>query len=133
MLKNFDAIYSYNAAESYGLAIAHLADRLRGGGLRDAPWPTDDAGLSRAERRELQRLLTDAEHDIGTIDSPAPAGLEHQQAIRAERQRLFARRTDIRAGQKRHAARRGAAAGARQRRAGLARHADQPVTVNSAR
>jgi hypothetical protein len=26
--RNFDALYSYNAAESYGLAIAHLADRL---------------------------------------------------------------------------------------------------------
>ena len=29
--RNFDALYSYNAAESYGLAIAHLSDRLRGG------------------------------------------------------------------------------------------------------
>src|SRR5919199_2273599 len=28
--KNFDALYSYNAAESYGLAIAVLSDRLRG-------------------------------------------------------------------------------------------------------
>src|SRR5690606_37765381 len=26
--KNFDAIYAYNASESYALAIAHLADRL---------------------------------------------------------------------------------------------------------
>ena len=32
VFKNFDAIYSYNAAESYGLAIAHLSDRLRGAG-----------------------------------------------------------------------------------------------------
>jgi lytic murein transglycosylase len=31
VLRNFDAIYSYNAAESYGLAIAHLSDRLRQG------------------------------------------------------------------------------------------------------
>lgn len=30
--RNFDALYSYNAAESYALAIAHLSDRLRGGG-----------------------------------------------------------------------------------------------------
>jgi lytic murein transglycosylase len=29
--RNFDALFSYNAAESYALAIAHLADRLRGG------------------------------------------------------------------------------------------------------
>ena len=32
MTRNFDALYSYNAAESYALAIAHLSDRLRGGG-----------------------------------------------------------------------------------------------------
>src|SRR5690606_17713892 len=30
VFRNFDAIYSYNAAESYALAIAHLSDRLRG-------------------------------------------------------------------------------------------------------
>src|SRR3546814_5207069 len=55
--RNFDAVYSYNAAESYALAIAHLSDRLRGAGPFVRAWPTDDAGLSRAERRELQSLL----------------------------------------------------------------------------
>ena len=52
------SIYSYNAAESYTLAIAVLADRLAGGPGIVTPWPTDDPGLSRAERRELQALLT---------------------------------------------------------------------------
>ena len=66
--RNFDALYSYNAAESYALAIAHLADRLRGGVAFVAPWPTDDAGLSRAERRELQTLLLARGHDIGEPD-----------------------------------------------------------------
>ena len=63
--KNFDAIYAYNAAESYALAIAHLSDRLRGGGPFVTPWPTDDRGLSRAERRELQALLLKRGYDIG--------------------------------------------------------------------
>ena len=54
--KNFDAIYAYNAAESYALAIAHLSDRLRGAGPFATPWPTNDRGLSRAERREVQAL-----------------------------------------------------------------------------
>ena len=31
LLKNFDVLMSYNPAESYALAIAHLADRIRGG------------------------------------------------------------------------------------------------------
>ena len=66
--RNFDALYAYNAAESYALAIAHLADRLRGGEPFVAPWPTDDAGLSRAERRELQTLLLARGHDIGEPD-----------------------------------------------------------------
>jgi lytic murein transglycosylase len=66
--KNFDALFSYNAAESYALAIAHLADRLRGGGPFVTPWPTDDPGLSRAERRELQELLIARGYDIGEVD-----------------------------------------------------------------
>ena len=66
--RNFDALYSYNAAESYGLAIAVLSDRLRGApGIRTA-WPTDDPPLSRAERREMQRLLAARGYDVGEPD-----------------------------------------------------------------
>ena len=66
--RNFDALYSYNAAESYGLAIAILSERLRGNpGIRTA-WPTDDPPLSRAERRELQRLLASRGYDVGEPD-----------------------------------------------------------------
>ena len=86
VFKNFDAIYSYNAAESYGLAIAHLADRLRGAGPFTTPWPTDDAGLSRAERRELQGLLVLRGHDIGAIDGAL--GEKSRAAIRIEQARL---------------------------------------------
>lgn len=86
VFRNFDAIYSYNAAESYGLAIAHLSDRLRGGGPFVTPWPTDDPGLSRAERRELQGLLILRGHDIGEVDGML--GERSRVAIRAEQQRL---------------------------------------------
>ncbi len=65
---NFDVIYSYNAAESYTLAIAILAQRLAGGPGVVTPWPTDDPGLSRAERRELQRLLIKRGYDVGEPD-----------------------------------------------------------------
>jgi lytic murein transglycosylase len=77
--RNFDAIYAYNAAESYALAIAHLSDRLRGGGPFVTPWPTDDRGLSRAERRELQALLLRRGYDIGTPDGAI--GTKTKQAI----------------------------------------------------
>ncbi|WP_084383074.1 lytic murein transglycosylase [Hydrogenophaga flava] len=86
VFKNFDAIYSYNAAESYGLAIAHLSDRLRGAGPFTTPWPTDDPGLSRAERRELQVLLLLAGHEVGLVDGML--GDKSRSAIRAEQERL---------------------------------------------
>lgn len=97
VFRNFDAIYSYNAAESYGLAIAHLSDRLRGAGPFATPWPTDDPGLSRAERRELQGLLIMRGHDIGAVDGML--GERSRDAIRVEQQRL-GQETNGRAGQK---------------------------------
>lgn len=68
VLRNFDALHAYNAAESYALALAHLSDRLRGAPPLATPWPTDDPGLSRAERREVQRLLSERGYDVGQID-----------------------------------------------------------------
>lgn len=68
VFKNFDAIYAYNAAESYALAVAHLADRLRGAAPFSVAWPTDDRGLSRAERREVQELLIKLGYPIAAPD-----------------------------------------------------------------
>ncbi|WP_151837434.1 lytic murein transglycosylase [Acinetobacter ursingii] len=86
VFKNFDAIYSYNAAESYGLAIAHLSDRLKGAGPFVSSWPTDDLGTSRAERREIQRYLVSRGYDIGEVDGLI--GDKSRQAIRQEQTRL---------------------------------------------
>ena len=97
VMRNFDALYSYNAAESYGLAIAHLSDRLRGGAPFATPWPTDDPGISRAERRELQTLLIQRGHDIGAVDGML--GDKSRTAIRAEQERL-GQEASGRAGQK---------------------------------
>ena len=98
VLRNYDAIYSYNAAESYALAIATLADRLRGGAGIATPWPTDDPGLSRAQRRELQALLLARGHDIGAADGMV--GSATRKAIAAEQQRLGQQPADGRAGQR---------------------------------
>lgn len=86
VFKNFDAIYAYNAAESYALAIAHLSDRLRGHGGFKTAWPTNDAGTSRAERREIQTFLLMRGHDIGVVDGLI--GEKTRQAIRLEQTRL---------------------------------------------
>ncbi|WP_282810667.1 lytic murein transglycosylase [Thauera humireducens] len=95
--RNFDALYSYNAAESYALAIAHLSDRLRGGGAFATAWPTDDPGLSRAERRELQTLLIARGHDIGEADGMI--GSRTREALKAVQAELGLE-PDGRAGQK---------------------------------
>jgi len=97
VFRNFDAIYGYNAAESYALAIAHLADRLRGGSPFKTAWPTDDPGLSRAERRELQTLLLQRGHAVGEPDGVI--GTASRAAIKAEQQKLGIT-ADGRAGQK---------------------------------
>jgi lytic murein transglycosylase len=68
VLDNFQALYSYNASESYALAIAHLADRLHGRGAFKASWPTDDPVLTRSQRIELQNSLAALGYDVGEAD-----------------------------------------------------------------
>ncbi len=65
---NFNALYSYNAAVSYALAISHLSDRLKGRGEISTPWPTEDPGLSRAQRLDLQKRLLRHGYKIGKAD-----------------------------------------------------------------
>ena len=106
--RNFDALYSYNASENYGLAIAQLSNLVAApAGTPVAfaqPWPTDDPGLSRAQNRELQTLLLARGHDIGAADGMI--GARTREAIKAEQQKL-GMKTDGRAGQKLLAALRG--------------------------
>ncbi len=98
VFRNFDAIYSYNAAESYALAIATLSDRLRGAPALVTPWPTDDPGLGRAERKQLQQLLLARDHAIGEADGMI--GTLTRRAIVAEQVRLGLQPQDGRAGRK---------------------------------
>jgi lytic murein transglycosylase len=65
---NFNALYTYNAAESYTLAIAHLSDRMRGGAAFHTPWPMDDPVLGRSQRIELQQSLAAMGYDVGEAD-----------------------------------------------------------------
>ena len=83
---NFHALYRYNAAESYALALGLLSDALANRPPQQVAWPTDDPGLSRAQRRELQTLLTLNGHDIGAIDGAL--GPRSRAAIKTEQQRL---------------------------------------------
>ena len=85
--RNFDVIYSYNASGSYALAISLLADRLRGGPPLATPWPTNDPGLSRAGRREVQTLLIRHGYDLdGKVDGVL--GKKTREAIAAFQSRV---------------------------------------------
>lgn len=70
--KNFDTFYSYNASENYALAIAHLSEMIRQNRTQNVgfttPWPTDDAGISRREAREIQQALINRGYNIGAVD-----------------------------------------------------------------
>lgn len=68
LLPNFDVIKRYNNSDSYALAVGHLADRIIGGGDFATPWPAGDYALSKAQRTELQSLLSRAGYDVGTPD-----------------------------------------------------------------
>lgn len=96
--QNFDAFYAYNAAESYALAIGLLSDRLKGKPGLQTPWPTDDPGLTRAERREVQALLEQRGYDVGGKHDGV-MGTKTREAIRAYKSSIGFK-ADTRAGQK---------------------------------
>jgi membrane-bound lytic murein transglycosylase B len=74
LLPNFRAIKHYNNANSYALAVGHLADRLRGGGDFAQAWPDRQAPLSDDMAQRLQLALTMAGYYDGPIDGNLGSG-----------------------------------------------------------
>lgn len=69
--KNFDAFFAYNNSENYALAIGHLSDLIAKKQTKTdfaTAWPTDDAGISRRQAREIQQALLNAGYAIGNVD-----------------------------------------------------------------
>ena len=81
IFKNFKVISRYNFATSYVVGVGHLSDRLKGAGPIAADWPRNDRVLNRAERKEMQALLTKAGFSTGGVDGMV--GPMTQRAIRA--------------------------------------------------
>jgi len=67
-LPNFRAVLRYNASTSYALAAGLLADRINGAADLVATWPDHLRPLSRTEKQDLQRLLTQHGYDTGGVD-----------------------------------------------------------------
>jgi hypothetical protein len=55
---NFDAVKSYNPANTYALAVCHLGDRIRGEGPFVQEFPGSERPPTLAEVQEIQRRLT---------------------------------------------------------------------------
>ena len=64
---NYLAIKAYNNSDAYALAVAHLADRMRGGKAIVTPWPANDHPLSRDNRIVLQRRLSELGYTVNNF------------------------------------------------------------------
>lgn len=84
LTQNFATILRYNNAQNYAIGVGHLSDRLVGRGPVQASFGTDAAGMTRADRQELQRLLTakgfDTEGSDGVIGAKTRAAISAYQA-----------------------------------------------------
>ncbi|MFT4012539.1 MAG: lytic murein transglycosylase [Paracoccus sp. (in: a-proteobacteria)] len=82
--RNFHAILRYNNADSYALAVSHLADRLKGYPGLANPWPASHPGLRIEQRKQMQELLTARGFDTQGVDGNV--GSNTTNAIRAYQQ-----------------------------------------------
>jgi membrane-bound lytic murein transglycosylase B len=68
LTRNFQAVKSYNPANTYALAILHLGDRVRGDGPFEQQFPGGERPLTLAEVQEVQRRLSKIGFDTGGTD-----------------------------------------------------------------
>ena len=85
LTQNFNAVRSYNPADSYALAIVHLGDRVRGDGPFMQPFPGGERIMTIEEIQEMQRRLTAAGFDTAGTDGRVGQGT--MRAVRAFQRR----------------------------------------------
>jgi membrane-bound lytic murein transglycosylase B len=68
LTRNYLALKGYNFSDSYALSVAHLTDRLKGGGPFAASWPRNTQFPNRQQRIEIQTWLGQLGHYRGTVD-----------------------------------------------------------------
>jgi peptidoglycan lytic transglycosylase B len=66
MTRNYLVLKDYNFSDSYALAVAHLTDRLKGGGALVHPWPRRTGFPDLLQRESIQRRLG----QLGFYDGP---------------------------------------------------------------
>jgi lytic murein transglycosylase len=68
LTRNFDAVKSYNPANTYTLAVCHLGDRIRGEDAFVQQFPGSERLPTLAEVQEIQQRLTALGYDSGGTD-----------------------------------------------------------------
>jgi lytic murein transglycosylase len=96
--RNFDAVKSYNPANTYALAIVHLGDRVRGDGPFVQQFPGGERIPTVAEIQEMQRRLTSQGFDTGGTDGRV--GRDTMRAIQAYQRKVGLQPADGYAGLK---------------------------------
>jgi lytic murein transglycosylase len=78
---NYNVVKTYNSSDAYALAVAHLGDRLMGGGPIQGDWPIKEPQLDKDERQEVQRRLARLGLYAGETDGKL--GSKTREAVRA--------------------------------------------------
>jgi len=68
MTQNYLVLKGYNFSDSYAMSVAHLADRLKGGGGFVQPWPTKTRFPNLAQRKAIQEALIKLGLYQGAVD-----------------------------------------------------------------
>jgi membrane-bound lytic murein transglycosylase B len=68
MTKNYLALKGYNFSDSYALSVAHLTDRLKGGGGFASAWPRSTDFPNLAQRQSIQAKLKQLGYYDGVVD-----------------------------------------------------------------
>jgi membrane-bound lytic murein transglycosylase B len=68
MTGNYLVLKGYNFSDSYALSVAHMTDRLKGGGSFVQDWPRSTAFPNLAQRKAIQQALIDLGLYRGAVD-----------------------------------------------------------------
>jgi membrane-bound lytic murein transglycosylase B len=68
MTGNYLVLKGYNFSDSYAMAVAHLTDRLKGGGPFTASWPKGTTFPDLAQRQAMQQALQTLGYYQGAVD-----------------------------------------------------------------
>jgi membrane-bound lytic murein transglycosylase B len=68
MTGNYLVLKGYNFSDSYAMAVAHLTDRLKGGGDFATPWPRQTVFPNLSQRQGIQQALKTLGYYDGVVD-----------------------------------------------------------------